>query len=701
MGSVNNINNIDKKVIWFDEFINNKENQDYLNILKSNFNNAEGYASLDNGLENLYLNNDNEKFEIILLIVSGRLFGKYLKKIQKNLNRIINIPYTYIFTSKKFKNILTGLKPDEEQIISYDTMTSINNEFYNPGGVFDDFDGLLNEMKELSNKIVSNFGITPRIKDKINYEGLLTFEYLNNEEDLLAPALYGDIIRNEKITKDEYYYFHRFILSFNDEKLKSLVKNLCLFKSIPFEILSKYWARIYTIESDFYKILNNHLMKSKLSPNYKTFIKVLYKGIDINSLKSYKGNYLYRGAVLNKIELEKIKKYKDNGNLSKIVVFSKAFLSFSEDKAKAEGFIGQSDNTKVGCLYILENKNTNLHESNADIQYFSVFPNEKEILFFPGSSFVIKNIKNIKGDKIEITLNYNGKYKENYSLIYENQDKLKELLKNNVLTKDLSCDNISFLKKGKYLIGENLDRGGFGIVFKAKDMETGEIVAIKKISKKDDYQKNDITNEAKIMKIISGKIKNCIYKDYFETDDYCYIVSSYYDDNLRNYLRHKNNLPPILINKIFRQLNETFKELLNNHIVHRDISPDNILIKFDDVNKRNFNSVLTDYGVSKFQNDEDDLMRTVIGKYKFMAPEITKGEGYKNTCDLYSIGVTIYLLYFGVNPFDKFLIDGDISTIEEDKDLNDLVRKLLKKNPNERISWKEYFEHQFFKKYEY
>ena len=123
-------------------------------------------------------------------------------------------------------------------------------------------------------------------------------------------------------------------------------------------------------------------MKSKLSPNYKTFIKVLYKGIDINSLKSYKGNYLYRGAVLNKIELGKIKKYKDSGNLSKIVVFSKAFLSFSEDKKKAEGFIGQSDNTKIGCLYILENKNANLHESNADIQYFPFFQKKKKYFFF-------------------------------------------------------------------------------------------------------------------------------------------------------------------------------------------------------------------------------------------------------------------------------------------------------------------------------
>jgi len=47
-------------------------------------------------------------------------------------------------------------------------------------------------------------------------------------------------------------------------------------------------------------------MKSLIS-DYKTFIKVLYKEIDINSLKSYQGKYLYRGSVLNKNEVEKLK----------------------------------------------------------------------------------------------------------------------------------------------------------------------------------------------------------------------------------------------------------------------------------------------------------------------------------------------------------------------------------------------------------
>ena len=79
-----------------------------------------------------------------------------------------------------------------------------------------------------------------------------------------------------------------------------MIKNLNLFKIIPFETLSKYWVRCYSVESDFYKVLNNDLMKFKFSSNYKTFIKMLYTGVEISLLKSYPGKYLFRGAVINK-----------------------------------------------------------------------------------------------------------------------------------------------------------------------------------------------------------------------------------------------------------------------------------------------------------------------------------------------------------------------------------------------------------------
>ena len=80
---------------------------------------------------------------------------------------------------------------------------------------------------------------------------------------------------------------------------------------------------------------------------------------------------------------------------------------------------------------------------------------------------------------------------------------------------------------------------------------------------------------------------------------------------------------------------------------------------------------------------------------------------YKNNCDLFSIGITIYYLYFGKLPFNRRSIgvntkNTDIKIeIDEDKQLEDLLKKLLKENPDERITWEEYFNHPFFKQYEY
>ena len=190
-------------------------------------------------------------------------------------------------------------------------MVSIKDGFYNPGGVYDDFDELLSEIKE--KKLGPKITVNPRLEQKLNYERILTFEYLQSEEDLLAPALYKDIITNEKITKEDCKKFHEYILSFQNDQLNSLIKNLNLFEYIPFEILSKYWIRCYTIESDFYKVLNNDLMKSKLPFNYRTFINMMYTGFSLNSIISYPGKFLYRGSSINKSEIQKIKEYNKKG----------------------------------------------------------------------------------------------------------------------------------------------------------------------------------------------------------------------------------------------------------------------------------------------------------------------------------------------------------------------------------------------------
>ena len=90
-----------------------------------------------------------------------------------------------------------------------------------------------------------------------------------------------------------------------------------------------------------------------------------------------------------------------------------------------------------------------------------------------------------------------------------------------------------------------------------------------------------------------------------------------------------------------------------------------------------------------------------------MAPEILKGEEYNNKCDLWSLGIIIYQLYTKNIPyngeFDNIILnqieDLGLSILDKIKNekLKDLLSKLLVEDPEKRISWEEYFEHDFFK----
>ena len=260
-------------------------------------------------------------------------------------------------------------------------------------------------------------------------KNILTFEYLQKEEDLLAPALYKEIITNEPIKKEEVKKLIDYFLSFNNENINYLVLNLKHYENIPFEILTKYSAKTYTFETEFYKNLNHDLMKSHMNDNYKTFIKLLYNGIEIKSFSSFTGTKLFRGGAVNINEANKIIDYKNKGKLNNIIVFSKAFLSFSETESEAKKYLKKADNNCLGILFTLENFNNNNQESNADIQNFSAFKKEKEILFFPGSSFIIKDIVYLNNQTVNVLLNYHGKFKEKYNVIYQDKRRINDLIK--------------------------------------------------------------------------------------------------------------------------------------------------------------------------------------------------------------------------------------------------------------------------------
>ena len=228
--------------------------------------------------------------------------------------------------------------------------------------------------------------------------------------------------------------------------------------------------------------------------------------------------------------------------------------------------------------------------------------------------------------------------------------------------------------------------------------------------------KNGFIKEYENMKICSKNNNNSVKcYEYFNNDDNFTIIMELCDKNLSQLLNEKiSKSPPFNLEEILeimKQLNNTFKIMEGNNIIHRDLKLENILIKYNDKEKKLFTIKLTDYGCSKrLQSLSNNYVNTQnMGTVKYMAPEILKGENYDYKVDLWSIGIIILRLNFGNFPFpvekEEALIDfinrygNKLIKNTGNEELDDLIKRLLEKEPSKRLNWEEYFNHSFFNKY--
>ena len=209
--------------------------------------------------------------------------------------------------------------------------------------------------------------------------------------------------------------------------------------------------------------------------------------------------------------------------------------------------------------------------------------------------------------------------------------------------------------------------------------------------------KNEINN---ILICGVNNINSVKYYEAFQTENEFVIVLELCDGSLSNLITR--NLISDEIYEILDQLNNTFKIMKEKKIIHRDLKPDNILIK-----KENNNKIikLCNYGKSSKIGKFTKFI-SHKGTKEYMAPEIMKGANYNYKCDLWSLGIIIYELFFKEIPYKgdtEFAILGIIDKFGKemlkhtgDNLLDDLIKKLLEKDPEKRITWDEYLNHPFF-----
>ena len=163
-------------------------------------------------------------------------------------------------------------------------------------------------------------------------------------------------------------------------------------------------------------------------------------------------NILYRGSKISFDDFNKMKKYLSNKieGLPGAIVFARQFLTFTKDRRIAEQYLNMEkiDKNFIKAFFILDmdiNIDYDLN-THCDLESISVYPREKEVLFFPFSAFEIKELKemSINNEKCyQIKLLYLGKYlkelnnnKKDENIIPDSEFK-NQLLEFGLLGKDI------------------------------------------------------------------------------------------------------------------------------------------------------------------------------------------------------------------------------------------------------------------------
>ena len=199
----------------------------------------------------------------------------------------------------------------------------------------------------------------------------------------------------------------------------------------------------------------------------------------------------------------------------------------------------------------------------------------------------------------------------------------------------------------RYELGEELGRGGMGMVYRAHDPTLDRDVAVKVLSDTGlgTQGRERLLREAQSVAKLSHQNIVPVF-DAGETDESPYIVMELIEG------QSLHDRPPKDMEETVRVAIQVCAALDHAHkqgIVHRDLKPENVLIDSEGTAK------LMDFGIARSMASRLTSEGTVAGTVFYLAPEVALGHEYDGRADLYSLGVMLYELATGALPFT----DGD------------------------------------------
>lgn len=207
---------------------------------------------------------------------------------------------------------------------------------------------------------------------------------------------------------------------------------------------------------------------------------------------------------------------------------------------------------------------------------------------------------------------------------------------------------LGMLISGRYEILEKIGTGGMSDVYKAKDQKLNRFVAVKVLKQEFSENRNFVSKFRVEAQAAAGLMHPNIVNvyDVGEEEGIHYIVMELVEGiTLKKYIEKKVRLTTKEAISIAIQVAMGIEAAHNNHIIHRDIKPQNIIISKEGKVK------VTDFGIAKAASS-NTLTSNVMGSVHYTSPEQARGGFSDEKSDIYSLGITIFEMLTGRVPFN-------------------------------------------------
>jgi predicted ATPase len=249
----------------------------------------------------------------------------------------------------------------------------------------------------------------------------------------------------------------------------------------------------------------------------------------------------------------------------------------------------------------------------------------------------------------------------------------------------------------RYEVGPIIGQGAMGIVYRATDNTTGQIVALKALR-----PEIGSANEAVLARFIrEGEALRLLNHpnivkmlDTVEYENRHYLIMEYVrGGSLQDLVGKHDQVPLDRVLRIALDLCDALTRAHRLNIIHRDLKPANVLLAEDGTPR------LTDFGIAQMGDGSDITEEgSVIGTYSYLSPEACTGEALDTRADIWSFGVLFYEMLSGKRPFEGNSPGGivtailnapvpDITQVRPDvpDTVQDLIYRMLVRSREERI----------------